>query len=175
MREVVSSHQRLAQAVWILIREMLTVEAGMRCVKHAVMVRAHHHDISADIRTALGEVLDMVGVGHGYAVQRLEVHAADLAATVVIRFQALWEPLVAHENLCTGEYLGHRTQDCDAVVVVDGREGTRASEFLCHLRCRNELQSRRWQLGEVPLDVGQDDLLVLFLDVAGIEPPLVAL
>ena len=86
MHEVIGKDERLAQAVWILIGETLAVEAGIGGVNDAVVIWAKDHDVSTDIRASSGEILDVVGLRKGDAVVGGEVHAADLAAAVVIRF-----------------------------------------------------------------------------------------
>ncbi len=54
LHEVVGADQRLAQAIRVLVGQALAVEAGIRGMNDAVVVRADHHDVSADIRAALG-------------------------------------------------------------------------------------------------------------------------
>ena len=130
LHEVVGEDQRLAQAIWVLVGQALAVEAGVRRVNDAVVVRADHHDVPADIRTTSRQILHMVGLGVGDAVVGVEVLAADLAAVLVVRLEAVREVLVAHELLDADRPLGDRVQDGNAVVVVDRRERPLLSESL---------------------------------------------
>ena len=130
---MVGADQRLAQAIRVLVGQALAVEAGVRRVNDAVVVRADHHDVPADIRTASRQILHMVGLGVGDAVIGVEVLAADLAAVLVVRLEAVRKVLVAHELLNADHLLRDRVQDGNAVVVVDRRERPLLAESLRNL------------------------------------------
>ena len=170
---MVGADQRLAQAIRILVGEALAVEAGIGRVNDAVVVRADHHDVSADIRATLRQVLDVVGLRKGDAVVGVEVLAADLAAVLVVRLEAICEVLVAHELLDVDRSPGYCMQDGDAVVVVDRGECALRPKLLSDSRSGDELKRRLRHFGEGPLNVGPDEPLVTRLDVARVGLPVV--
>ncbi len=94
LHEVIGADQRFAQAIGVLIDQALAIEAGVCRVNDAVMVRADHHDVAADIRAASRQVLHVVGLRVGEAVLGIKVLAADLAAVLVVRLEAVGEVLI---------------------------------------------------------------------------------
>src|SRR5947207_10891035 len=140
MRKVIGKDERLAQAVGILIGETLAVEAGSGGVHDAVMIWAQDDDVATDIRTSLGEILDVVGLSKGHPILWEKILAAHLAAVLVVRLETVGEELIAHKLLKAHHFLGHRVQDRDAIVVVDRREGALRSELLSDARSGTELQ-----------------------------------
>lgn len=88
---MVDSEQRLAQPVRILVGKFLTVEVGIGGMDDTMMVRAEDHDVSADIWTSAGEILDMVSFRKSDAVVRKEILAAHLTTIFVVRLETLSE------------------------------------------------------------------------------------
>src|SRR2546421_8028222 len=159
MHEVIGKDERLTQAVGILIGETLAVEVGSGGVHDAVVIWAQDDNVATDIRTSLGEILDVVGLSKGHPILWEEILAAHLAAVLVVRLETVREELIAHKLLNAQRFLRDRVQDRDAIVVVDCREGALRSELLSDARSGNELQRRSGHLGKGPLDVGSDEPL----------------
>src|ERR1051326_9141097 len=116
------SLQGFAQTIRVFVGQTVPVKMRVGRVNNPMMIRTDHDNVSADIGPTCAQILDMMRFGEGLSVSRLKILAADLAATLVERLEPIGKCLIA-DKFWSGHQLSRDgPQDCNAVVIIDGRE-----------------------------------------------------